>query len=64
MKKDVNDLKKLTQKIMNGEVNFNEKNTDLINKIYEYDNIQTNQALLIPSQPESNLNLELFKHKK
>ena len=39
---------------MNGEVNFNEKNTDLINKIYEYDDIQTNQTVLIPSHPESN----------
>ena len=54
MKKDVNDLKKLTQKIMNGEVNFNDKNTDLINKIYEYDDIQTNQTVLIPSHSESN----------
>ena len=54
MKKDVNDLKNLTQKMMNGEVNFNEKNTDLINKIYEYDDIQTNQTVLIPSHPESN----------
>tara|TARA_B000000475_G_scaffold243234_1_gene214992 strand:- start:3153 stop:4376 length:1224 start_codon:yes stop_codon:yes gene_type:complete len=54
MKKDVNDLKKLTQKLMNGEVNFNENNTELINKIYEYDDIQTNQTVLIPSQPDSN----------
>ena len=38
---------------MNGEVNFNEKNTDLINKIYEYDDIQTNQTVLIPSQSDS-----------
>lgn len=53
MKKDVNDLKKLTQKIMNGDVNFNEKNTDLINKIYQYDDIQSNQTVLIPSHPES-----------
>ena len=36
------------------EVNFNENNTDLINKIYEYDDIQTNLTVLIPSQPESN----------
>ena len=55
MKKDVNDLKKLTQKIMNGDVNFNEKNTDLINKIYQYDDIQSNQTVLIPSHPESNI---------
>ena len=54
MKKDVNDLKKLTQKLMNGEVNYNEKNTDLINKIYNYDDIETNQTVLIPSQRESN----------
>lgn len=53
MKKDVNDLKKLTQKIMNGDINFNEKNTDLINKIYQYDDIQSNQTVLIPSHPES-----------
>jgi len=54
MKKDVNDLKKLTQKLMNGEVNFNDKNTELINKIYEYDDLQTNQTVLIPSHSESN----------
>lgn len=55
MKKDVNDLKKLTQKIMNGDVNFNEKNTDLTNKIYQYDEIQSNQTVIIPSHPESNI---------
>ena len=54
MKKDVNDLKKLTQKIMNGEVNFNEKNTDLTKKIYEYEDIQTNETVLIPSLTGSN----------
>ena len=42
------------EKLMNEEVNFNEKNTDLINKIYEYDDIQTNQTVLIPSNHESN----------
>ena len=55
MKKDVNDLKKLTQKLMNGEINFNDKNTDLAKKIYEFDDIQTNQTVLIPSQSESNI---------
>ena len=54
MKKDVNDLKKLTSKLMNGEVNFNDNNTELINKIYEYDEIQTNQTVLIPPQSDSN----------
>ena len=55
MKKDVNDLKKLTQKIMSGDINFNEKNTDLINKVYQYDDTQSNQTVLIPSHLESNI---------
>ena len=53
MKKDVNDLKKLTKQLMNGEVNFNDQNTELINKIFEYDDTQTNHTVLIPSQKES-----------
>jgi len=55
MKKDVNDLKKLTQKIMSGDINYNEKNTDLINKVYQYDDTQSNQTVLIPSHLESNI---------
>ena len=39
---------------MNGEVNFNEKNTDLTKKIYEYEDIQTNETVLIPSLTGSN----------
>ena len=54
MKKDVNDLKKLTQKLMNGEANFNDENTELMNKIYDYDDIQSNQTVLIPSKPDFN----------
>lgn len=53
MKKDVSDLKKLTQKIMNGEVNYNEANTELINKVYEYDDMLESQTVLIPSQSGS-----------
>lgn len=55
MKKDVNDLKKLTQKIMSGDINYNEKNTDLINKVYQYDDTQSSQTVLIPSHLESNI---------
>lgn len=53
MKKDVSDLKKLTQKIMNGEVNYNQVNSEMINKVYEYDDMLQSQTVLIPSQPDS-----------
>lgn len=53
MKKDVSDLKKLTQKIMNGEVNYNKVNSEMINKVYEYDDMLQSQTVLIPSQPDS-----------
>ena len=54
MKKDIGDLKKLTLKLMKGDANFNEENAQLINKIYsEYDDMQDNQAILLPSQSES-----------
>jgi transcriptional regulator with PAS, ATPase and Fis domain len=54
MKKDIGDLKKLTQKLMKEDANFNEENEHLINKVYsEYDDTQVNQAILIPSQSDS-----------
>ena len=46
------------------ESGFNEKNTDLINKIYEYDDIQTNQTVLIPSHSESNSERRTIQLKK
>ena len=54
MKKDIGDLKKLTQKLMKEDANFNEENTQLINKIYsEYDDMQDSQTVLLPSQSDS-----------
>ena len=54
MKKDIGDLKKLTQKLMKGDENFNEENAKLINKIYsEYDDMQGSQTVLLPSQSDS-----------
>jgi len=54
MKKDIGDLKKLTQKLMKGDANFNEENAQLINKIYsEYDDMQDSQTVLLPSQSDS-----------
>jgi len=54
MKKDIGDLKKLTQKLMKGDANFNEESEQLINKIYsEYDDMQESQAILLPSQSDT-----------
>lgn len=53
MKKDIGDLKKLTQKLMKGDTNFDEENAQRINKIYsEYDDVDNNQAILLPSQSD------------
>lgn len=54
MKKDIADLKKLTHKLMKGETNFTEDNSQMMNKIYnDYDEMQNNHAILLPSQSES-----------
>ena len=54
MKKDIGDLKKLTQNLMKGDANFNEENAQLINRIYsEYDDVQDSQTVLLPSESES-----------
>ena len=54
MKEDIGDLKKLTQKLMKGDANFNEENAQLSNKIYsEYDDIQNSKAILLPSQSDA-----------
>ncbi|MDB2317242.1 sigma-54 dependent transcriptional regulator [Flavobacteriales bacterium] len=50
MKKDISDLKKLTQKLTKGELNFDEENEKRIDEIYsEYDDVNQNQAILLPS---------------
>jgi len=50
MKKDIGDLKKLTQELMKGDENFHENNAQLINKVYnQYDEIETGQTILLPS---------------
>ena len=51
MKKDIGDLKKLTQELMKGDENFQENNAQLINKMYnEYDELETSQTILLPSK--------------
>ena len=53
MKKDIGDLKKLTQKLTKGEVNFAEDNEVLTSKAYgEFNEAQSNQAILLPSHQE------------
>jgi transcriptional regulator with PAS, ATPase and Fis domain len=50
MKKDISDLKKLTQNLTKGELNFDEENEKRIDEIYsEYDDVNQNQAILLPS---------------
>jgi len=50
MKKDISDLKKLTHKLMKGELKFDEENEKLINEVYsEYDDMDQNQTILLPS---------------
>jgi len=53
MKKDIGDLKKLTQKLTKGDVNFTEDNEGLVSKVYEeLNDAQSNQAILLPSHQE------------
>ena len=53
MKKDIGDLKKLTQKLTKGDVNFTEDNEGLVSKVYEaFNDAQSNQAILLPSHQE------------
>jgi transcriptional regulator with PAS, ATPase and Fis domain len=54
MKKDIGDLKKLTQKLTKGDVNFAEDKEALISKAYgEFNESQSNKAILLPSHPET-----------
>ena len=56
MKKDIGDLKKLTQKLSKGDVNFAEDNEALVSKVYEeFNDAQSNQAILLPSHQETSL---------
>ena len=53
MKKDISDLKKLTQKLMKGEVAFDKENEKLINEIYsEYKHVDQSQTILLPTTSE------------
>jgi len=50
MKKDISDLKKLTHKLMKGELNYDEEKEKIVNEVYsEYDDIGQSQAILLPS---------------
>jgi transcriptional regulator with PAS, ATPase and Fis domain len=50
MKKDISDLKKLTQKLMKGEIQMDQENKNLINEIYsDYDDVNDSQTILLPS---------------
>ena len=65
MKKDIGDLKKLTQNLMKGDANFNEENAQLINRIYsEYDDMQDSQTVLLPSQSESTNEPQIIQAKE
>lgn len=56
MKKDISDLKKLTQKLMKGEVSFDKENEELINEIYsEYNHVDQSQTILLPPTSEGTI---------
>ena len=50
MKKDIGELKQLTEKLMKGERNFEEENSHLTNKIYRtFEESDNRQAILLPN---------------
>tara|TARA_B110000971_G_scaffold131129_1_gene134175 strand:+ start:3075 stop:4298 length:1224 start_codon:yes stop_codon:yes gene_type:complete len=50
MKKDIGELKQLTEKLMKGERNFEEENSQLTNKIYRtFEESDNRQAILLPN---------------
>ena len=54
MKKDIGDLKKLTQKLMKNEVGFTEEESSLANKSFSnFEEPQNNEAILLPSPSET-----------
>jgi len=62
MKKDIGDLKKLTQKLTKGGVNFAEDNEALASKAYdEFNEAQSNQAILLPSHQEASHELRTIQ---
>ena len=53
MKKDIGELKKLTKKLMKGEVNFDNEMTHLERKVFNnYENQDNGQAILLPKPGE------------
>tara|TARA_B110000977_G_C11039435_1_gene478289 strand:- start:71 stop:1297 length:1227 start_codon:yes stop_codon:yes gene_type:complete len=54
MKKDIGELKKLTEKLMKGEHNFEEDNSHLTNKIYSnFEEPDNREAILLPNLSEA-----------
>jgi len=54
MKKDIGDLKKLTQKLMKGEEDFAEDSSQLLNKMYsDFEEPQNASAILLPNSGDT-----------
>ena len=54
MKKDIGDLKKLTQKLMKGEQDFAEDSSQLLNKMYrDFEEPQNSSAILLPTSGDT-----------